>query len=180
MNRDVFYDNPPLGRPTKYKREYAEGIIKYFQDAVVVERIEDDPSGRGGTSTHFEALRVPGIIGYAAQIGVHRDTLYEWAKAVYPKGHKRFGKLKHPEFSDALSRAQAMEEAVVFEYGLAGRLDRSLAGMYFTNKLGFTASSRLDITSAGERIKSEPIIISTIAARAQPDASTEGEASQSS
>ncbi len=139
------------GRPTKYKREYCQRLIDWFNVDVVM-KIVDDPTGKGGTSTHFETVRVPSIRGFAASIGVHHDTLYEWAKAVYPDGNTRAGKLKHPEFSDALSRAQSIEEALIFEYGMAGRLDRGLAAMYFTNKLGFKDSKHLDLTSAGGQL----------------------------
>src|ERR1700729_3905799 len=125
------------GQPTKYRNKYCIEIVKYFQDCEVVERVVDDPSGRGGSNTHYETVRVPSILGFAAKIGVHRDTLYEWAKAKYPEGHKLAGKLEHPSFSDAFTRAQALEESIIFEYGMAGHLNPALASMYFTNRLGF-------------------------------------------
>jgi hypothetical protein len=166
-----------VGRPTKYQAKYCKAIIEYFKECVVVERIVDDPSGRGGTNTHFETVRVPSIVGFASSIGVHRDTLYEWAQATYPKSHKLRGKLKHPEFSDALSHAQSLEESIIFEYGMAGYLDRGLAALYFTNKLGYKDSKHLDMTSDGERLQTAPVVVSAIAARqienapAQPEAS---------
>lgn len=138
------------GRPTKYKRKYATDILDYF-DIDVVHKIVD-PNGKGGKTTHFETVRVPSIIGFAASIGVHKDTLYEWAKAKHPQDHEKAGQLKHPEFSDSFTRAQEIEQALIFEYGMAGRLDRSLAAMYFTNKLGFTNTQNIDHTTKGKAL----------------------------
>lgn len=47
------------GQPTKYKEDYCDGIILFMKD------------GRH-------------VVEYAAEIGVSKDTIYEWAK-VYPE-----------------------------------------------------------------------------------------------
>jgi hypothetical protein len=153
-----------IGRPTKYKPEYCEQIVKYFRDVEVVERIED-PNGKGGITTHFEPIKVPSILGFAAKIGVNQDTLYEWAKAVYPKTHKLAGRLKYPKFSEAFTRAQQLEKALIFEYGMAGYLDKGLAALYFTNHLDFKDSRHLDMTSDGDKIEVAPLVISNIESR---------------
>jgi len=57
-----------MGRPSEYKPEYCEAVIEY---------------GRLGKS----------VAWMAAEIGVSKDTLYEWAKV-------------HEEFSDAFTRAR--------------------------------------------------------------------------
>ena len=178
--RDIYGNSGQVtGRPTKYRREYCQQLIDYFLDTTVLHKVVDDPSGRGGTSTHYEVERVPSLFGFAAMIGVNRDTLYEWANAKYPDGHKWAGKKKHPEFSGALSYAQAMEAAIMFEYGATGRLSNALVGLYWTNHLDFKDSKHLDMTSDGERLQTAPAVISVINPR-QNDAQTETEASESS
>lgn len=139
-----------LGRPSKYLKKYADLLLRYF-NVDVVERIVD-LTGKGGTNTHFNTVRVPSIEGFAGKIGVHKDTVYEWAKVRYPDDYSKEssrGQLKHPEFSDALARVQTIQEGMVFEYGMAGKLDRSLAAMYFTNKLGFI--DKKNVEESGEK-----------------------------
>lgn len=141
------------GQPTKYRKAYAQEIIDYF-NVDVVKKVVDDPSGRGGTHTHYETVRVPSIIGFAAKVGVDVTTVYNWADERYSDKYpskKLRGKLKHPEFFHALTRAQALEQSLIFEYGMAGRLDRGLAALYFTNKLGFKNKSEVDQNNTGEQ-----------------------------
>lgn len=134
------------GRPPKYRKEFVQKLLDYF-DVDVVERIVDDPTGKGGSRTFYQAMRVPSIEGFAGSINVHKDTIYNWALEKYPEDYpneKLRGTLKYPKFSDALSRVQTIQEGMVFEYGMAGMLDKSLAAMYFTNKLGFRNKSEVE------------------------------------
>lgn len=124
------------GRPTKYRPMFCEMIINYFENSNPVVAIVDDPGGKGGSQTRLETLRVPTINGFAARIGVNQDTLYEWAA-------------KHEEFSEALARAQALNRAIVEELGLAGRLGKGLAELYFINHLNYKDSRHIDVTSDG-------------------------------
>lgn len=57
-----------VGRPSSYDAAYCEAVIEY---------------GKAGKS----------VAWMAAELGVHKDTLYEWAKV-------------HPDFSDAFTRAK--------------------------------------------------------------------------
>lgn len=65
-------DDPVMGRPTKYTPEAGARLIAIMRD--------------GYTAT-----------AAAGAMGIHRDTLYEWAK-------------KHPDFSDALKRGHALRQ----------------------------------------------------------------------
>ncbi len=58
-----------MGRPTKYKPEYCEQLIAHMQQL-----------------HSFES--------FAANIGTHKETLYEWCK-------------RHPEFSEARKAGRA-------------------------------------------------------------------------
>lgn len=74
----------PGGRPTEYKPEFCDDVVAW---------------GRDGKSKTW----------MAAQIGVSRDTLYEWERV-------------HPEFSDALSLAMAHSQAWWEDAGQTGML----------------------------------------------------------
>lgn len=63
----------PVGRPTKYKPEFCKLLIEEAKKGSTIEMI-------------------------AADLGVHKDTIYEWQD-------------KHPEFSDALKLGRSYQEA---------------------------------------------------------------------
>lgn len=124
------------GQPTKYKKQYCDLIIRYFTEAEPVVKIVDDPGGKGGTQTKYETLRVPTIRGFAARIGVTHKTLYNWTE-------------QHVEFLHAFERACALQDAIVEELGLAGRLGKGLAELYFMNRLEYRDSRHMDVTTDG-------------------------------
>jgi hypothetical protein len=64
------------GRPSKYRKEYASKLKKYI----------DDNCDKGGSFRDF-----------STEIGVHYDTVFEWAKV-------------HKEFSDAKAYCDGLEE----------------------------------------------------------------------
>lgn len=133
----VKYSKP--GQPTKYRSEFCDLIIRYFEEAEPVVKVVDDPGGKGGTQTKYETLRVPTVRGFAGRIGVHVDTLYEWAD-------------KHRQFSEAFARARHLQAAIIEELGLAGRLGKGLAELYFTNYLGYRDSRHIDLTTDGKEL----------------------------
>lgn len=72
------------GRPTEYKPEFCKQIIDFMSN---------------GKS----------LTAFAASIGHHRDSVYEWTKV-------------HPEFSDALKKGRAASEAWWESIGIEGTL----------------------------------------------------------
>ena len=73
-----------MARPTEYKQEFCDQVIEY---------------GKQGKS----------ITWMAAELDVHKDTLYEWAKV-------------HPEFSDAITRARQHAQRWWEDAGQVGML----------------------------------------------------------
>ena len=96
MSRRITKEKPEgyvFGRPTLYKDKYIQMMEDYFNvqpNEVTINRND-------------KAVYLPSTFptkdGFACQIGVHRDTLYESAYATNPNMS-----LKHPEFSDAYKR----------------------------------------------------------------------------
>lgn len=105
------------GRPSKYKRQYCEDIIKFF-DVEPWQMREVVVTLRSGATVEKDVrypARLPTLERFAHSIDVNDDTLVEWAKAA-----DEDGKLKHPEFSAAYARAKALQKDILVENGLQG------------------------------------------------------------
>lgn len=112
------------GAPTKYKPEYCE-------------RVYDVVGEHAKTIEHF-----------ACEIGVHKDTVYEWAKV-------------HADFSDALrlavQKAQCIWVDRLEDMMIDKGINAPLVKLYFANRFNWHERSARDDTE-----RSEPITINVI------------------
>lgn len=106
-------ENSGVGRPSLYKPEYCELILEYFS----VRPYET-------VGINEKAADFPSFAGFAAKIGVHRDTLHEWKDI-------------HPEFSDAYMRAKEHQENFVLVNGMKGLVNTNFAMFATKNLLGY-------------------------------------------
>lgn len=83
-------------------------------------------------------VNLPKAEGLAKYLGVHRDTLYEWAKV-------------HPEFSDILEAINQEQVNRLIDNGLAGKYNPTIVKLVLA-KHGYKESSEVDHTSKGEKI----------------------------
>lgn len=88
------------GRPTDYREEYCEKIIKFFER----EPFHDEYTEKG---VHRLANKLPTFNRFAMEIGVNEDTIVEWSKV-------------HPEFSAAYNVAKKLQKEFLINNGLAG------------------------------------------------------------
>ena len=105
------------GRPTKYKPEYCQAIIDYFDVPMF------DAAGKANTP--------PYLMNFAQSIGINTDTLYEW-------------KAKHPEFSEAYSIAQEKQKQIVMSHALTGGYNASFAWRMMMNMFGWRERQDID------------------------------------
>lgn len=128
-----------LGRPTKYKEEYAEDLIKYFDiepfESVVLK------DSKGGERTELVPSKFPTLARFAAKIGVTRETLHDWATA---KNNEN--ELKHPTFSYAYKRAKDFQEALLVEGAMAGAFQANFSIFTAKNVLGWRDKTETEIT----------------------------------
>ncbi|NDI85106.1 terminase small subunit [Undibacterium crateris] len=133
-------------RPTKYKPEYCQMMLDYFNIEVHREvEVEVKP---GVFEKRHITNTFPTITRFASKIGVSRDTLYEWASKKDEKGN-----LVHQLFSDTLTRCQDLQESLMVEGGLSGAYEsRVLVFMApnltrLKNKVESVAEVALTVTS---------------------------------
>lgn len=112
----------PVGAPTKYRPEYCQGIIDYFEN-----------SGKPliktfcyeGQLIQKKIGKLPSFFeGFAKKVGVHRDTLHEWCDA-------------YPEFSDAYKIAKDIQLRDFMEKGLKGDLNSAFTIFTMKNIFGW-------------------------------------------
>lgn len=133
----------PAGRPTDYKPEYCEKIVKFFNiDPFIRETYTDN---NGAERTRLVPNRFPTLARFAAELDVDRSTLAEWADK-----KDSDGVLVHPEFSRAYKRAKDYQEAFLAEGGLAGAFETPFAIFTAKNVIGWKDKQEIDNTHSGK------------------------------
>lgn len=142
-------DYVDVGRPSKYKKQYAEELIKYFKQEVV-EEIHTITSGSNGKGSEwskdevrYEALFFPTLELFAADIDVDDTTLYMWSIAKYPDDYrvkKQRGKYKYPEFRNAYTRAKNIQKGALVKNAMTGKLHAGFAQFFAINNLGMLSA----------------------------------------
>ncbi len=119
-------DKPKTGRPSKYNEEeilkscekYLDfGLFETYQKEIVIkDQIQVINLERPNS--------IPSIAGLATHLGIHRDTVYEWAKI-------------HDRFSDTLDRLQRKQEEFLLYHGLTKGYDSGFAKFITQNVTRF-------------------------------------------
>ncbi len=133
------------GRPTKYKPCFAEALIDFFNQPVLVS-VTTTIKGSGWSKKHtrYEALFFPTFQAFAATIGVSDNTLENWAKIKYPTNYWDEGlraKHKYPDFLCAYTRAHSMQKGLLLEYAIIGKLNCRFAKFFAVNNCGMRSRS---------------------------------------
>jgi hypothetical protein len=112
------------GQPTKYKEEYCELVIEFFNRPLwEKKKVQILDRGRMVLKEIDVPCQLPTIERFALNIGVHFDTVYEWAKV-------------HPKFSESLRKAQQAQKEILIQHGLSGQYKEGFAkfvAVNFTN-----------------------------------------------
>lgn len=118
------------GRPTSYDPRYCDEIIQFFdQEPFDVHVMEDGKVIK-------TACKLPTLNAFAHKLGLHRDTLHEWSKV-------------HPEFSDALKKAKALQEDILMQNGLFGGYDKTFAIFTAKNVCNWRDKTEQEISGSG-------------------------------
>jgi hypothetical protein len=123
----------PGGRPTKYKPEYCQQLIKFFSGPRTELIVKAEITGKNEyhkTEYARVAKELPTLAKFARKIGVNKDTIVsEWVK-------------KYPEFSDAYNTVKELQKEFL--------IDNGLAGLYPPASYIFTAKNITDMKDKSE------------------------------
>ena len=115
-----------MARPTLYDPKYCDEILEYFSVSPYEERTKQVITKKGNIAEIevTEANDFPSFAGFAAKIGVHRQTLHDW-------------KAQHPEFSYAYKKAKEFQENFLVVNGNKGLINPAFAIFTAKNVLGW-------------------------------------------
>lgn len=114
-----------VGRPSKYQSRYASDLIKYFQ----VEHLVFSNYTDKGARQDFADYDFPTFEGFAAKLMVHLDTLHEWGSV-------------HPEFSEALRVARAMQADIIKKATARNIFPPNFAALLLSNDHGYQTQAK--------------------------------------
>jgi hypothetical protein len=122
------------GRPTKYKKQYCEDIVAFFDVPRTEEKIIPHITASGVAKIRKEKAReFPTLIDFAHKIGVTTQTIWEWTT-------------KHPEFSYSVQRAKELQENFLVKNGLDGYYQPQIFALVATNFTSMKDKSSREIT----------------------------------
>lgn len=107
-----------MARPTKYKAEYCQKLIRFFSTEPYEDRKLPHYKGRGKnrelvwTDYKRMANKLPTLVGFAKHIKVCVATLYNWIDSE----HSSF----QQKFLDAFTQAKRMQKDFIIQNGLQG------------------------------------------------------------
>lgn len=115
------------GQPTKYDEKYCDEIIEYFRIPPFTTGYKREYFQNGALKSEYPIITAnafPTFQGFADKIDVHVDTLNEWCK-------------QHKEFSEAYTRAKALQEKIWLVNGMGGLYNSNFAQFFGKNCLGY-------------------------------------------
>lgn len=141
------------GRPSKYKPEFADQLIEYFETFVdepytkEVMREETTFYEKTGkpkarrVEFKFVSKRLPTLFGFARKIGVQYRTVYNWAHAregqAPQDGKPDRRPYKYPEFFHAYKAAELYQTEFLTAVGLGGMAPPNFAIFTAKNIIGW-------------------------------------------
>ena len=126
---------PSAPHPVYDPNVHPEGMLEFFRERYAeVADAERNENERGDLKYVGIPVRVPTFAGYAALIGVARETLWAWKK-------------KHTEFQEASSICEAIQEAFLVELGTVGALNPQMTMFSLKNLQGW--SEKADVKMHG-------------------------------
>lgn len=134
-------------RPTKYKKEYCQKLIKFFNRKPYKSVLVKKGVSEKGTKDEYELIAndLPFFSKFEIEEGLGIGRLNKW----YKKRDKN-NKYEFPEFRQAYKKAKALQEMFLINNGLAGRYNSTFAIFTAKNITSMRDQNNLDITTGGK------------------------------
>ena len=127
-----------MGRPTLYRPEYCDAVMEYFQrprEAREVKVSAENREGEWKQAYRTICAELPSIAGFCIELGISRNTLYEWQKA-------------HADFRDSCARAVLLAESLVADRGNNGLYNAQFAAFYGKNVFGWKDKTEVETVNS--------------------------------
>jgi len=125
------------GRPTKYKPEYCQAIIDYFDipATYIAKKTMITKTGNEITEEIERANNLPTIEGFAKSLEVMTETIVNWTKS-------------NEEFFTAYTRAKEMQKDILIQNGIKGLYNPQFTQFVATNCTDMRIKSEVAHTGA--------------------------------
>lgn len=130
-----------IGRPTKYRPEYCERIIEFFDRdpietrEVIIKDEKGDPAldDKGEVKKRIVTgpCQCPTFEKFSADLSVSRSTLMEWTKSF-------------PEFQVAYTKARGMQANIMMVNGMSGAYNAAFTNLSMKNMHGWRDKSEVE------------------------------------
>ena len=129
-------DNTPKkrGRPTKYKPEYCELLVKHFTQPLYITVTVQKMSASGSVMDVEERIAndIPTLEGFAVRVlGVPPDRLGIWAN-------------EYEDFRKAMSTAKGIQKEFLFTHNMSGKYNASFSKFFAINCLGMKETTHVE------------------------------------
>lgn len=128
----MLYNNPMTGRPTKYDPDKTPDQVWEYLNTYNLDGKEV----------------IPTVAGLSVFMGVHKDTLYEWAKHEDKKA-----------FSDAFKWVMPNQEVALLNGALKGEMNPVIAKMVSVSNHGYSDKVSQEVTSPDGSLTPQTIVI---------------------
>jgi hypothetical protein len=117
------------GRPTKYRDEYCQEILDYFNEPRwVIRKTFKYYKGERFDYEKEEPCDIPTFNKFARKIDVNQDTIYEWAKV-------------HPKFSESLKICKGIQADILSDHAAKGYYNPAIAKLLLSHNHGITETT---------------------------------------
>lgn len=162
------------GRPTKYKEEYVDALIEYFEtfarEPYIKEVIERSTiTKKNGDVIVTEKFKLvsktlPTLFDFGRQIGVSYSTVNRWANGRVGEAPQDLDQDKrpylYPEFREAYNTRVGYQTQFLASVGLSGAAPSIFAIFTAKNVIGWRDKNELGLTDAnGKDVKPQYVVL---------------------
>lgn len=119
------------GRPTKYKPEYCQELIDYFNKIPQTNQLFEDQNGK--PHQVFTPVLYPTFERWCADRSLNCETLKEWSEI-------------HPDFSEAYTRAKQLQKDILLVNGASELYNSQFAKFIAINCHGMVDRQEVEMT----------------------------------